>query len=44
MRAMSSSTVGCWAAIAALCLLVMTGMMEVEKGSYWELLLATNLA
>ncbi len=35
---------GALAAIAAVCLLVATGMMEVEKGSYWELLYATNLA
>jgi hypothetical protein len=36
--------VGALAAIAAVCLLVATGMMEVEKGSYWELLYAKNLA
>ena len=35
--AMSSSIVGAWAAIAALCLLVVTGMMEDEENSYWEL-------
>ncbi len=35
---------GVLAAIAAVCLLVTTEMMEVEKGSYWELLYATNLA
>jgi hypothetical protein len=46
MKAMSSSVAGAWAAIAALCLLVVivTGIMEVEKDSYWELLFATNLA
>jgi hypothetical protein len=35
--AMSSSIVGARAAIAALCLLVVTGMMEDEENSYWEL-------
>ncbi len=35
---------GALAAIAAVCLLVATGMIEVEKGSYWELSYATNLA
>ena len=34
---------GALVAIAAVCLLVATKMMEVEKGSYWELLYATNL-
>ncbi len=35
---------GALAAIAAVRLLVTTGMMEVEEGGYWELLYATNLA
>jgi hypothetical protein len=35
--------VGALAAIAAVCLLVATGMMEIEEGGYWELLYATNL-
>jgi hypothetical protein len=35
--AMSSSIVGARAAVAALCLLVVTGMMEDEENSYWEL-------
>jgi hypothetical protein len=35
--AMSSSIVGARAAIAALCLPVVTGMMEDEENSYWEL-------
>ena len=35
---------GALAAIAAVCLLVATRMMEIEEGSYWELLYATNLA
>jgi hypothetical protein len=34
---MSSSIVGARAAIAALCLLVVIGMMEDEENSYWEL-------
>ena len=34
---------GALAAIAAVCLLVVTGMMEIEENSYWELLYATNL-
>ncbi len=34
---------GALAAIAAVRFLVATGMMEVEKGGYWELLYATNL-
>jgi hypothetical protein len=36
--------VGALAAIAAVCLLVATGMMEIEEDGYWELLYATNLA
>ncbi len=35
---------GVLAAIAAVCLLVATGMMEVKEDGYWELLYATNLA
>ncbi len=35
---------GALAAIAAVRLLVATGMMEVEEDGYWELLYATNLA
>ncbi len=35
---------GALAAIAAVCLLVATGMMEIEENGYWELLYATNLA
>ncbi len=35
---------GALAAIAAVCLMVATGMMEIEKDGYWELLYATNLA
>ncbi len=35
---------GALAAIAAVCLLVATGMMEIEENSYWELLYAINLA
>ena len=35
---------GAFAAIAAVCLLVVTGMMEIEEDGYWELLYATNLA
>ena len=34
---------GTLAAIAAVCLLVATGMMEIEEDGYWELLYATNL-
>jgi hypothetical protein len=35
--------VGALAAIAAVCLLVVTKMMEIEENGYWELLYATNL-
>jgi hypothetical protein len=35
--------VGALAAIAAVCLLVVTGMMEIEEDGCWELLYATNL-
>ncbi len=34
---------GALAAIAAVCLLGATGMMEIEENGYWELLYATNL-
>jgi hypothetical protein len=34
---MTSLIVGARATIAALCLLVVTGMMEDEENSYWEL-------